>query len=212
MNEFIPELSTEVVELGREMTDTGSKVLDALMITLPLVADIVGNDLQISLCSRTKVLGVWQAKAFFLPGAKSGVELSYDNPAQKNMIDAMNTGKGRVDILPKELLGEPIKGIVTPVFDEGVVVGVIACASSLKDIDTLKTSTENLFSNLTQTQEAVEEIAGGASSLAEKILNINKAAEAVTKQVKQAIECVTSIQSNASRSNILALNGSRLQE
>jgi hypothetical protein len=195
-------------ETGKEEIIPGSRLLDALMLVLPLVPQIVGMELQISLCSRTTVLGVWQAKTFFLPGAQSGVELSYDNPAQRNMLEAMASGKSRVDILPKELLGEPIRGIVTPVFEDGEVVGVITCASSLKDMDNLKTSAENLFTNLTQTQNAVEEIAGGASSLAEKIYTINRASEIVTQQVKKAVECVTAIQNNANRSNILALNGS----
>lgn len=95
---------------------------------------------------------------------------------------------------------------MTPVYKDKLVVGVVTCASSLKNLDNLKTSTENLFTNLMQTQNAVEEIASGATSLAEKIFNINQASEMETKQVEKAIECKASIQSNANYSSILALN------
>lgn len=185
-----------------------SGVLEGLLQTLPLVSEIVGKDMQLSLCSRTKVLGVWQAKSFNLPGAQSGVELSWDNPSHRNMIDAMNTGKTNVSILPKEILGEPIKGILTPIFDGGEVVGVVACATSLKEKENILISTQNLFSNLTQTQNAVEEIADGSVSLAEKLSNIMSASEMVNIQVGKAVQCLSAIQSNVSRSNILALNGS----
>ena len=187
---------------------TGSKVLDALLITLPMISEIVGMDLQLSLCSRTKVLEVHQAKNFSLPGAVSGVDLSWDNPAQRNMIEAMNNKKASIDFLPKEFLGEPIKGIVTPIYEDGEVVGVVTCASSLKEMDNLKSSSQNLFTNLSQTQNAIEEIASGAVYLAESIANINQAADTVTTQLKKALDCVAAIQSNAYRSNILALNGS----
>lgn len=184
-----------------------SKTLDALLITLPLVQEMVGIDMQLALSDRTKVLGVWQAKNFFLPGAKDGVELSRENPANAEMLDVMETGKASVKVLPKEILGEPIKGILTPVFENGEVVGVVACATSLKEMDMIKTSADHLFSNLSQTQDAVEDIAGGATSIAEKLFIINKASEIVTKQVEQAVECVMAIQNIAYRSNILALNG-----
>ncbi len=185
-----------------------SGVLEALKIVLPMVSEMVGADIQLSLCDRTHALGVWEAKNFQLPGAVVGAELSWDNPAHRNMLEVMRTGKGSVSILPKEMLGEAIKGIVTPVYDEGEVVGVIACASSLKEADQILESTKSLFGNLSQTQDAVEEIAGGAALLSEKLSTINQASELMTTQVATALQCVSGIQANASKSNILALNGS----
>ncbi|HHV13177.1 MAG TPA: hypothetical protein GXX75_23160 [Clostridiales bacterium] len=183
-------------------------VLEALKITLPMVSEIVGIDMQLSLCSRTHSLGVWQAKSFQLPGAVEGEELSWDVPAHRNLLEAMKTGKGSVNILPKEMLGEPLKGIATPVYEDGEVVGVIACATSLKEADHILESTKSLFANLSQTQDAVEEIANGATLLSEKLSNINHASEIMKEQVNTALNCVSAIQANTSKSNILALNGS----
>ncbi len=185
-----------------------SGVLEALKIVLPMVSEMVGADIQLSLCDRTHALGVWEAKSFRLPGAVVGAELSWDVPAQRNMLEVMRTGKGCVSILPKEMLGEAIKGIVTPIFDGGEVVGVVACASSLKEADQILESTKSLFGNLNQTQDAVEEIANGASQLSEKLNTINQASERMTRQVDTALKCVSAIQANTSKSNILALNGS----
>jgi hypothetical protein len=186
----------------------GSGVLESLLMLLPLVPEMVGVDMQLSLSSRTHVLGVWQAKSFYLPGSQNGVELSWDNPSHQNLMKVMDNGKPSVTILPKEILGEPIKGILTPIYEEGKVVGVVACATSLKDNDNMQSSAESLFSNLTQTQDTVEEIAYGAVSLAEKLNSIITASDMVNKQVERAFNCVSSIQGNTSRSNILALNGS----
>ena len=185
-----------------------SEVLESLGKVLPMVPEIVGVDMQLSLSSKTHVIGVWPAKSFALPGAVDGVELSLENPAQRNIIEVLRTGKPNVSVLPKEMLGEPIRGILTPVMEDGEVVGVVACAISLKETDRILTASQNLFINLTQTQNAVEEVAGGATSLSEKLNKINRATETVTKQVANALKCVSAIQSNAARSNILALNGS----
>lgn len=183
-------------------------VLEALKIVLPLVSEIVGVDMHLSLCNRTHTIGLWQAKTFSLPGTVVGAELSWDIPAHRNMLEAMRTGKGDVNILPKEMLGEAVKGIVTPVFEDGEVVGVIACATSLKEADHILESTKSLFTNLTQTQDAIEEIANGATVLSEKLNNISNASDIMRKQVDTALKCVSAIQANASKSNILALNGS----
>lgn len=46
--------------------ETGSKILDALLITLPLMQDFLGVDAQICLCDREKTIGVWSGKTFRL--------------------------------------------------------------------------------------------------------------------------------------------------
>lgn len=98
---------------GMEMEEirAGSQVLYALLISLPFISEIVGNDLQISLCDSAKVLGVWQAKSFHLPGAQSGVQLSWDNMSHKNVLEIMESGNFRVDILPKEFLEKRLEGL-----------------------------------------------------------------------------------------------------
>ncbi|MCI8280369.1 MAG: hypothetical protein HFI76_01425 [Lachnospiraceae bacterium] len=185
----------------------GYKILEALEETLPLMQDITGRDMQISLCDRNRVINVWQGKHFRMPSALPG-ELDWENPAHRNLLEAMEAGKQDVSVLPKEMFGVPIKGILTPVREGGKVVGVVACAYSLERQEHVEEAIHVLDENLQHSKGSVEEIAQEAVRLLEKLNHIRSIFGQVQEEVEKAAEMVKSIQGNASRSNILALNAS----
>ncbi len=184
------------------------KTIEALRIVLPLLKEITGRDMQLSLCDRTTAIDVWQAESFKMPAALPGVPLEWDNPAQRNMLEVMERGQQTVSVLPKELFGIPIKGILTPVYEGGEVVGVVACAYSMEHQSRVQESVEMLDTNLTQSRDSVEEIAQQAVNLAEMLNRIQEVSSEVRVEVEKASDMVKAIQGNASRSNILALNAS----
>lgn len=186
----------------------GSRIIEALEIVLPLMKEITGKDMQLSLCDRTRVINVWQGEHFKMPSALPGVELEWDNPAHRNMLEAMEKGVQDVSILPKEMFGIPIKGILTPIRENGEVVGVVACAFSMEQQAKIQDSISLLDTNLQQSRDSVEEIAQEAVNLADKLNSIQSVAEQVKEEVDKASNMVKAIQANASRSNILALNAS----
>lgn len=186
----------------------GSRTIESLEIALPLMKEITGKDMQISLCDRTRVINVWQGKHFTMPSALPGVDLDWNNPAHRNMLEAMEKGVQDVSILPKEMFGIPIKGILTPIYEGGEVVGVVACAFSLEQQEKVNESISTLDSNLQQSRDNVGEIAEEAARLAEKLGNIQQIFDQVKDEVATASGMVKAIQGNASRSNILALNAS----
>lgn len=186
----------------------GSRIIEALKIALPLVKELTGKDMQMSLCDREHVIGVWQGTNFSMPSALPGVPLEWDNPAHRNMLEVMERGTQDVSILPKEMFGVPIKGILTPIYEEGAVVGVVACAFSMEHQDKIQESVERLDNNLTQSRDSAEEIAKEAVNLAEMLKRIQKVTGEVRNEVDKAGNMVKAIQGNASRSNILALNAS----
>ena len=185
-----------------------SRIMEALEQVLPLVSDITGQDFQISLCSTTTALGTWKAKSFELPGAVPGLTLDRSNPAQANMLNAMDSGRQSIDFIPREVLGVPIKGIVTPIKEHGVSVGVVTCAYSMEKELNNKEAIEKLDTNLNQARDSINDIAGDAQNLAEQLNSIQAVIENVREKVNQAFRMVNTIQGNAKKSNILALNAS----
>lgn len=185
-----------------------SKMIEALQMVLPLMKSVTGTDIQLSLCDREKAIATWPADNFNMPGAQPGLKLEWDNPAQRDMLEVMETGKTSISVLPKEIFGVPIKGILTPIFEDGEVVGLVACAYSLEQDIKIKEAILHLDDNLIKSKERVGSISQEALGLAEDINAINDVSEVVSEQVDKAFELIKSIQGTASMSNILALNAS----
>ncbi len=186
----------------------GSRMIEALQLVLPLVKEMTGRDVQVSLCDRETAIATWPADSFSMPAALPGLQLEWDNPAQRDMIDVMNRGEQSVSFLPKEILGVPIKGILTPVFEDGEVVGLVACAYSMEWDIKVQESMQQLDGNVLQSKERVDEIAKEAVNLAERLANIQEVTGVVKETTKEASGMVNVIQGNANKSNILALNAS----
>lgn len=184
----------------------GCSIIEALQLVLPLVKEITGKDVQISLCNREQAIATWPADSFSMPAAVPGLALEWDNPAQKEMLEVMESGVQKTSYLPKELLGVPIKGILTPISEEGKVVGLVACAYSLERDLQIQDSISSLDINLNQSKDSVEAIAEEASKLAEKLNSIQTENDLVKSYADKSAEMVKTILANASRSNILALN------
>ena len=185
-----------------------SSILDALQQVLPMLKDIIGQDFQLSLCDRTTALATWPADSFSLPSVELGRELDRSIPGHRNMIEVMESGRRNESILPKQVLGVPVKGILTPVRENGKVVGLVACAYSLEKDVKIQESVEALDTSLNASKESLDQISKEAEELAEKIEAIRQATDQVRAEVKKAFDMIHTIEGNASRSNILALNAS----
>ncbi|MBR6148046.1 MAG: hypothetical protein IKQ44_06845 [Lachnospiraceae bacterium] len=185
-----------------------SKIMEALDMVLPLVNQITGEDYQISLCDRETALKTWKAKGFSMPAAVPGNKLDRNNPALAAMMDAMEKNKPSVSIMPKEVLGIPVRGILTPVSEGGEVVGLVVCARSLEKELEVKDKIHTLDERLNDSLDSVDSIAVEAKKLADQLADISKVAKTVSEKVEEGLKMVSTIQNNASRSNILALNAS----
>ena len=192
----------------RGITIMESRMLEALQMVLPMVRDITGQDFQVSLCDRSTGLATWEAKGFKMPLAIPGETLDWSNAKHRDMLQAMESGKQQISVLPREVLGEPIKGILTPVKEGGQVVGLVACAYSLEKDQQIRNSVKQLDESLNQSMESLEQIVKEASNLAERLSGIRTVTEQVKQEVDKAAGMIGTIQGNASKSNILALNAS----
>lgn len=184
-----------------------SKVLDALMVTLPMMQQFFGIDVQICLCDREKTIGVWYGKTFRMD-IQVGEYFDRSKPGHSEMLDAIESGAGSVSILPEFVYGVPVRGIITPIKENGVVVGVISCAVSIQELAEIERAAEKLNDNLSNTYSSSNEIAQGAKQLADEMDMVKTHSQSIYELVEATSVIVKSIQNNASRSNILALNAS----
>lgn len=184
-----------------------SNALDALMVSLPLVKEIFRLDSQICLCDRTKTIGVWYANTFHM-NVVVGEIIDGNKPGHDMLLKAMETGIGNSGILPEFVYGVAVDGIITPVFEDGKVVGVISAAVSIKERLEVEHATENLNRNLASSQVITSEIAKGSLDLAEKLDKVRSFSLKIEELAKGTSSIVKGIQGNSRKSNILAINAS----
>lgn len=184
-----------------------STILDALMLTLPMVRDFLGVDAQICLCDREKTIGVWYAKTFRMD-IQTGERFDVTKPGHADMLNAMKSGKSNIATLPEFVYGVPVRGVISPVVDGGEIVGVVSCAVSLENQKEIEQTAQNLDANLQKIYGGYAGIVENSTKLAGEMESINRHAVEIHELVEKTTETIKEIQNNSKRSNILALNAS----
>ncbi len=188
--------------------ENGSKILDKLMETIPLLCQLAEGDQYFALFSRTHVLGVWKTEGISSEFFQKGAALDTSNKKYQFILEAMEQGVASEKDVPEEIFGILVKENLVPVFEDGQVVGLIVNMISRQENARMEALTETLDNNLVQSLSSIEEIANGVSGLSDKLNTIHTTSEMVRGQADRASKLVNAIQGNASRSNILALNAS----
>lgn len=180
---------------------------------MPAIQNIIPEDSQVTLMilnddREVDLIKVLQAKTFTI-NLSEGNRGCIDDPKGEMFRKIFDRGETVVNFYPPEVFGEPIKTTFMPIFNEnGKVIAGFGISLLLTDKINLSNATSSLDENLTQTGRAVNEIANGAQDLAESIKEITDISENVSEKINAAATLIKDIQSNASRSNILALNAS----
>lgn len=182
-----------------------SMVLDALIIAIPIMKQVLKLDAQICLCDREKTIKVFYGDSFRMD-IREGQRLDITKPAHDMIIQVLETGKGSGGILPKEVYGVTVNGILAPVFEHGEVVGVLSCAISIEKQYEIQVAADDLNVNLGNTINNTNEIAGASEKLAENLDKIRGNAAMINGMVENTTEIINKIQGNSRRSDILALN------
>lgn len=185
-----------------------SRILEALLETLPLFKRLNTVDMYMALFDRTQVLGVWQADGFKIHLAEAGSALNPTDERHGLILNVMEQGIAEEKEAPKEVFGVPVKGNMIPVSENGEIVGMVVSMVSREESIRMEKLTESLDENLVQSLSSIEEIANGATNLSDKLAMIHTTSDKVRNQTDKASKLVSAIQGNASRSNILALNAS----
>lgn len=182
-----------------------SKLLDAMMIVMPLMKEITQTDCHIALCDTEKCIGRWNADSFQIPGGcKPGDSILND----KFINEVKRTRKTAVDKLPAEVFGSPILNVNMPLIEDGEYVGCLIFCSSRIQQEKISESSKKLTADLESTKSLAEASSDRIAQFSNSIETISQASEDLADQAKSVSNLIKTIQSTASQSNILALNAS----
>lgn len=177
------------------------------------IQNIMPEDAQVTLMilndeREVELIKVLQAKTFTINLAE-GNRGSIDAPKAEGFRKVFDRGETVINYYAPEVFGEPLKTAFVPIKNENNEViagfGISLCLTNkIKIYDT----TKSLSENLNNTDQAILDVANGEQDLSASIKEITDISTKVSENINAAATLIKDIQSNASRSNILALNAS----
>ena len=125
------------------------------------------------------------------------------------MLDrVLRTGRAQHNRLAKEVMGESFEGELVPIKDGNEVVGCITCTYSVDVREQMADITDKFQKSVANVSTSLQELVEGMEHLFQMLTEMDSMTSSVDADVHNAVEVVNKISSNASRSNILALNAS----
>lgn len=172
---------------------------------LEVINKLYDRDVMLSVMDIDKVVVGFMLPPGVAPQTEVG-SVFYD---PSGMLDeVLSRGVARHNRLPKEVLGYPIEGNLVPIKDDGKVVGCIACSYSVEGKEKVKEIASDFKSSIQHIDKSIQDVVGGVESLFSMLTDMNRMTTDVEQDVNSAADVVSKISSNASHSNILALNAS----
>ncbi len=177
------------------------------------IQNIMPEDAQVTLMilndeREVELIKVLQAKTFTINLAE-GNRGSIDAPKAEAFRKVFDRGETVVNYYAPEVFGEPLKTAFVPIKNENnEVIAGFGISLCLKNKIKIYDTTKSLSENLNNTDQAVLDVANGEQDLSASIKEITDISTEVSENINAAATLIKDIQSNASRSNILALNAS----
>lgn len=163
------------------------------------------DDISIAISDREKFLATYDSAKIKLD-FKPGTHLE-DAGLLETATKIFKTKQSDITIIPKEVMGFPVKAIASPILDEnGEVVGIFSLAMGLDKEFQAEEISEELTASLQQTNASIQEISSGAVKLNTMLKSIKESANVLEENLKISNNSIDLIKSISSQSNILGLN------
>ncbi len=179
--------------------------LEQIIADLPMIKQMFDHEVFLSVMDKDAVVQGFCVPDGERPKLKVG-EQFYDPSGA--LQEVLRTGRAKRNRLPKEVMGETFEGMLVPVMDNGEVVGCVACTYS----DDMKKQVIQVAGKFQESvhsiHNSIKTVVSGIENLLKTLTEMNSITTSVESDVNMAVEVVGKISSNASRSNILALNAS----
>lgn len=179
--------------------------LEYLVEALPMIRQLFEDDIYIAVFDADGVL-----VGYSLPDGVSprmSVDQMFHDPSGA-LDKVLRTGQPQHNRLPKEVMGEAFEGELVPVKDGGKVVGCVISTHSVDVREQMSEITSKFQKSVGEINTSLQELVDGMEQLFEMLTSMDAMTNSVENDVHNAVEVVNKINSNASRSNILALNAS----
>lgn len=180
------------------------KVLQVVEM-LPLIRGIYGDDAYIEVLDDESVIRGYSIPDGVAPQVQVGQV--FKDPTG-GCDEVLRTGVKKVNYLPAEVMGEPFEGVIMPIKDGSATVGVIVYSHSVKEKEFVRDMTREFKESMETITAAVTEVTGEIENLSDMLTEMNGHTQVVNSDVQDASSVIHKLTSNASRSNILALNAS----
>ena len=181
--------------------------LQQIIEMIPIIQTLSEEDLVISVWDReATVLYCVKSKSF---PANFHFDVGYKvTDRNDKLFVAMDTGKTVHNHIPKEVFGVTIEGNITPIFDNGKVVGCISCVYSLEKKEELENHAKELKAMLADSKDSINQILNAAINSSEYLNQVHEYMSKLESSVKGVYSVVEAIKGNTSRTKMLALNAS----
>ena len=176
-------------------------ILEAFKLVLPYLNQIAREDMAVGLTDLNEYLGSHQAKGF-------EINLPVGKPIKGigRIEECIKTGKANYADIPKEVYGRQLKTIFVPIYQNGKVVGTLSSGIDAQNTMDMIDIVEKLTEATGYATNNVEQVAQGASDLAESGQNSIKLAQEMSDKTRQTTELLEFIKTIAAQTNLLGLN------
>lgn len=179
--------------------------LQRLVDELPLMQQLFTHDEYITVLDKKGII-----QGFSVPNGvapKMNIGDTFHDPSGA-LQEVLRTGRAKHNRLPREVMGEIFEGMLVPVKDEGDVVGCIICTYSVDREEQILAIAAKFRESVSSIDASVRAVVDSIQNLFTTLTDMNATTKQVEGDVSAAVEVAGKIGSNASRSNILALNAS----
>ncbi len=179
--------------------------LKVIIDTLPVFRQLFSQDVFITVMDTEGVVCGFSIPSGTKPMLNVGD--TFHDPSGA-LDEVIRTGKAKHNYLPKEVMGEAFEGDLVPIMDGRTVVGCVVTSYSVVVKEEMAAITAQFQESVGNIQSSLEELLGGIENLFKLLNDMDEISARVGSDVQNAVEIVSKINGNASRSNILALNAS----
>lgn len=183
------------------MNEEVKKIVDAL----PIIQQIVDDISYISVLDADSIVQGYAIPKGEQPQMQIGTVFHDPSGA---FDEVLRTGKRKFNYLPKEVMGTAFEGVLAPIKENGNVVGVIIYSHSAEEKEHARDIAEEFRNSVSEISTSITTITDSFQTIFNNLQGMNERATEIEGDVDQATTIVNRIRSNASHSNILALNAS----
>lgn len=182
-----------------------NKRLQDVVDQLDMIRQLYDKEVIISVIDKDKIVRGFSLPKGIPPQVKVGSV--FEDPSGV-FDEVIAEGITKHNFLPKEVMGFPVEGNLVPIKDNGQVVGCVICSYSVEDREMVKDIAVRFQKSIQEIDKSIQDVVGGIENLFNMLTDMKKMTSDVEQDVNKAADVVNKISSNASHSNILALNAS----
>ncbi len=182
-----------------------SEKLQQLVDLLPVLSDMGGEGTFITVLDVSGIVQGYKIPDGEVPQLRVGDRFKDPTGAFDEVV---KTGIKVENFLPAEVMGESFEGTLIPIKEFSTVVGVLCVTKSVENLKQVKSMTNSFQQAVEEVNTSVNAIISDMDTVYGMLSGMMENTLVVDEDVKNAATVIQKLSSNASRSNILALNAS----